>query len=53
MKLLLDTHIFLWLNAEPEKLSKNICDACENSGHLHIDLKVVYTFLGRTLQKGT
>ncbi len=24
MKLLLDTHIFLWINFEPEKLSDNI-----------------------------
>ena len=31
MKLLLDTHIFLWLNSDPEKLSPNIHDACSNS----------------------
>ena len=28
MNLLLDTHIFLWLNAEPEKLPPAVCDAC-------------------------
>ncbi len=33
MKLLLDTHIFLWLNSNPEKLSSDIHDACSNSGN--------------------
>lgn len=28
MKLLLDTHIFLWLNAEPEKIPQAAYDAC-------------------------
>ncbi|MCW5206806.1 type II toxin-antitoxin system VapC family toxin [Desulfobulbus sp. F5] len=28
MKLLLDTHIFLWLNSEPEKLPPAAYDAC-------------------------
>ncbi len=30
MKLLIDTHIFLWLNSEPEKLSQKILTTCEN-----------------------
>jgi PIN domain nuclease of toxin-antitoxin system len=34
MKLLLDTHIFLWLNANPEKLSSRILDACSNPDNL-------------------
>ncbi len=29
MNLLLDTHIFLWLNEQPEKLSANILSHCE------------------------
>jgi PIN domain nuclease of toxin-antitoxin system len=31
MKLLLDTHAFLWLSASPEKLSANALSACEDS----------------------
>ena len=31
MKLLLDTHVFLWLNHAPERLSKTVKDLC-NSG---------------------
>ena len=31
MNLLLDTHIFLWLNEQPEKLSANILSHCEDS----------------------
>ena len=31
MNLLLDTHIFLWLNEQPEKLSANILKHCEDS----------------------
>ncbi len=30
MKLLLDTHIFLWLNFEPEKLSDHIMSVCSD-----------------------
>ena len=30
MKLLLDTHIFLWLNSNPEKLTSKIHEACCN-----------------------
>jgi len=33
MKLLLDTHIFLWLNFEPEKLSDHIMSVCSNSAN--------------------
>lgn len=31
MKLLLDTHIFLWLNNAPEKCSANILELCQDS----------------------
>jgi len=31
MKLLLDTHVFLWLRNEPEKVSKTVLDAYQNS----------------------
>lgn len=31
MNLLLDTHIFLWLNQQPEKLSENVLSLCEDS----------------------
>jgi len=30
MKLLLDTHIFIWWSGEPDKLSEKVLDACEN-----------------------
>jgi len=33
MKLLLDTHIFLWLNSHPEKLSEKILEACSNTNN--------------------
>ena len=33
MNLLLDTHIFLWLNQQPEKLSTNILALCEDSSN--------------------
>lgn len=33
MKLLLDTHVFLWLNFEPEKLSDRIMSMCSCSGN--------------------
>jgi PIN domain nuclease of toxin-antitoxin system len=33
MKLLLDTHIFLWLNSEPEKLPPAAYDACRDSNN--------------------
>ena len=31
MKLLLDTHTFLWLDSSPEKLSQTALAACERS----------------------
>jgi PIN domain nuclease of toxin-antitoxin system len=31
MNLLLDTHVFLWLNQQPEKLSANVLALCEDS----------------------
>lgn len=34
MKLLLDTHIFLWLNGQPEKLSDRILKHCEDSNNI-------------------
>ena len=33
MNLLLDTHIFLWLNEQPEKLSANILSHCEDGNN--------------------
>ena len=30
MKLLLDTHTFMWWASEPEKLPKHVLDLCEN-----------------------
>ncbi|MBU1753782.1 type II toxin-antitoxin system VapC family toxin [bacterium] len=31
MKLLLDTHVFIWWTSEPEKLSSKVIDLCEDS----------------------
>ncbi len=33
MKLLLDTHVFLWLNDDPERLSKTVKDLCVSGEH--------------------
>jgi len=33
MKLLLDTHVFLWLNDDPERLSKTVKDLCSSGAH--------------------
>lgn len=33
MKILLDTHIFLWLNEAPEKLSRQALGVCEDSAN--------------------
>ncbi len=33
MKLLLDTHVFLWLNDDPERLSKTVQDLCSSGAH--------------------
>lgn len=33
MNLLLDTHIFLWLNEQPEKLSARVLALCEDSNN--------------------
>ena len=30
MKLLLDTHTFLWWDSEPEKLSRRVLELCQN-----------------------
>lgn len=30
MKLLLDTHVFIWWSGEPNKLSEKVLSACEN-----------------------
>ncbi|MDQ7016131.1 MAG: type II toxin-antitoxin system VapC family toxin [Gammaproteobacteria bacterium] len=39
MRLLLDTHIFLWLNSEPAKLSVKALEACSNpDNHLYLSL---------------
>lgn len=34
MKLLLDTHTFLWWDSQPEKLSKKIFDLCQNENNI-------------------
>ena len=31
MNLLLDAHVFLWLNQQPEKLSTNVLELCEDN----------------------
>ena len=33
MKLLIDTHAFLWLMGEPEKLSRRALEACKDRGN--------------------
>jgi PIN domain nuclease of toxin-antitoxin system len=33
MKLLLDTHAFLWCDSEPEKLSKHAQELCQDQGN--------------------
>ncbi len=39
MKLLLDTHIFLWLNSHPQKLPGNILNACaDTNNQLYLSL---------------
>ena len=39
MKLLLDTHVFLWLNEAPEKLTPIIRQTCENPDNsLHLSI---------------
>ena len=35
MKILLDTHIFVWWDDEPERLSKRAFDLCSDSSHRH------------------
>ena len=43
MKLLLDTHVFLWLNGSPEKLTTAAREACENPGNnLYLSLASVW-----------
>ena len=34
MRLLLDTHCFLWLNGQPEKIGALALDACQNREHV-------------------
>jgi PIN domain nuclease of toxin-antitoxin system len=31
MKILLDTHAFIWLDSQPEKLSKKAMDLCQDT----------------------
>ena len=39
MKLLLDTHAFIWLNSAPEKLSAKVRDYCEQgNARFHLSL---------------
>jgi PIN domain nuclease of toxin-antitoxin system len=40
MKLLLDTHVFIWLSCEPERLPAGVVEACE-SGDNQVVLSVV------------
>jgi PIN domain nuclease of toxin-antitoxin system len=43
MNLLLDTHIFLWLNDTPEKLSQPALNACQNEDNtLYLSLVSVW-----------
>jgi PIN domain nuclease of toxin-antitoxin system len=43
VKLLLDTHVFLWLNAEPEMLSITARVACEDPGNsLYLSLASIW-----------
>lgn len=43
MKLLLDTHIFLWLNEAPEKLPPTLRQACENPDNsLHLSIASIW-----------
>lgn len=43
MKLLIDTHAFLWLMGEPEKLSRKALGACQDRGN-ELYLSVVSTW---------
>ena len=39
MNLLLDTHIFLWLNQEPEKINRQLLELCsDHQNHLFLSL---------------
>ncbi len=40
MRLLLDTHVFIWWSDEPEKLSERVLDACQNNDN-HLFLSIV------------
>ena len=43
MKLLLDTHAFLWWSDEPEKLSEKVLDACQNTdNHLILSIASIW-----------
>lgn len=43
MKYLLDTHVFLWLNNNPEKLSKDALNVCQNfQNSLYLSLVSVW-----------
>jgi PIN domain nuclease of toxin-antitoxin system len=43
VKLLIDTHAFLWLMGEPEKLSRKALEACQDRGN-ELYLSVVSTW---------
>ncbi len=39
MRILLDTHVFIWLDSQPEKLSNNALAICEdNSNQLYLSM---------------
>ncbi|MCP4353952.1 MAG: type II toxin-antitoxin system VapC family toxin [Desulfobacterales bacterium] len=43
MKLLLDTHTFIWWSDEPEKLSERVLEACQNiDNHLLLSIASIW-----------
>ena len=43
MKVIIDTHIFIWLDTQPEKLSKISIDICQNSyNQLYLSMASVW-----------
>ncbi len=43
MRLLLDTHVFIWWSDEPEKLSERVLYACQNNdNHLILSIASIW-----------
>lgn len=43
MKILLDTHVFIWLDTQPEKLSKTAMDICQDTDNqLYLSMASVW-----------